>query len=61
MVVDSGRPCCGELHLEEESCVLDEGPEDEEDAHDDPGLDGGQTLGLREWVAIKISPYLPYQ
>ena len=39
-------PGGGELHLEEESCVLDEGSEDEEDAHDDPRLDGSQALGL---------------
>lgn len=39
-------PRGGDLHFEQEPGVLDEGAEDEEDADDDPGLDGSQTLGL---------------
>ena len=41
-------PGGGELHLEQEAGVLDEGTEDEEDADDDPRLDGRETLGLRD-------------
>ena len=36
------------LHFEQKSGVLDEGAEDEQDAYDDPGLDGGQALRLRD-------------
>jgi hypothetical protein len=36
-----------QFDLEQEDGVLAEGPEDEDDAGDDPGLDGGQALGLR--------------
>ncbi len=36
-----------EFDLEQEDGVLAEGAEDEDDAGDDPGLDGGQALGLR--------------
>ena len=35
-----------QFDLEQEDGVLAEGPEDEDDAGDDPGLDGGQALGL---------------
>ena len=44
----SEAPRGGQLHLEEEAGVLDEGAEDEEDADDDPRLDGSETLGLRD-------------
>ena len=40
-----------ELHLEQESGVLDEGAEDEEYAHDDPRLDCRQALRLRNVTA----------
>ena len=40
-----------ELHLEQESGVLDEGAEDEEYAHDDPRLDCRQALRLRNVAA----------
>ena len=35
-----------QLDLEQEDGVFAEGPEDEDDAGDDPGLDGRQALGL---------------
>ena len=35
-----------QFDLEQEDGVLAEGPEDEDDAGDDPGLDGRQTFGL---------------
>ena len=35
------------LHLEEDDGVLEERPEDEEDAADDPGLHGVQPVRLR--------------
>ena len=38
---------CANLHLEEDDGVLEERPEDEEDAADDPGLHGVQPVRLR--------------
>ena len=41
------RKALFELDLEQEDGVLAERAEDEDDTGDDPGLDGGQTLGFR--------------
>ncbi len=41
------RKALFQLDLEQEDGVLAEGAEDEDDAGDDPGLDGGQALGFR--------------
>ena len=35
-----------QLELEQDHGVLEEGAEHEDDAGDDPALDGGQSLGL---------------
>jgi len=40
-----------QLDLEQEDGVLAEGAEDEDDARDDPRLDGSQALGLG-WVCL---------
>ncbi len=43
-----------EFHFEQESGVFNEGPEDEEDADDDPGLDGRQPLGLGDVAGDRV-------
>ena len=43
-----------EFHLEQKAGVFDEGPENEEDADDDPGLDGRQSLGLGDVAGDRV-------